>query len=138
MRHRDEGGSMVIWLSGVTIVVVLLSGICLDMWRAVAAQRALATAVDASAAAGANGIDEQAWRDREELRLEPGRARSLAADNLGGQAEAASITAAAFDATPDHIVVSADMPVGLTLLRLFQTRPFVVHAQSTASPRRTP
>lgn len=129
---------MTIWLAGVTIVVVLLSGICVDMWRAVAAQRALATAVDASAAAGANGIDEQAWRDREELRLEPGRARSLAADNLGAQAEATAITGAAFDATPERIVVSADMPVQLTLLRVFQSQPLVVHAQSTASPRRTP
>lgn len=133
----ERGVSMVFWLLSMCMVVLMLAGICIDMWRLVAAERALATAVDAAAAAGANGLDEDAYRADGTVQLDPARAEALAADALNAQPEAATITAADISATTERVTVLAETTVGLTLTRLFLSDDLVVHAAAAARPERS-
>ncbi len=65
VRRRDEAGfTMVIWTMGLAVVLFAVIYLVTDAWRLIAADRALSAAVDAAAAAGANGIDEDAYPSR--------------------------------------------------------------------------
>ena len=133
--RRDQRGSMTIWLMMMTLVILMLIGMALDLWRAVSAERGLAGATDAAAAAGANGIDEAHYRSTNEVRLDPARAQGLATEAMDAQREAASLTAFDVTVTAQEVTVHTEMPVDLTLLRLVTSEPLHVRATSTASPR---
>ncbi len=133
--RTDEAGSITFWLLGLFIAVLCMAGLVIDLSRIVAADRALATATDAAAAAGANGIDQAHYRATNEVRLD-GSARTLATDAMNAQPEAAALSDFGVVVAPDQVTVSAAMPVPLSLLRLVMTHDPVVYATATASPRR--
>lgn len=138
--HRptpDESGSVVIFLMGILMVVILLSGLCLDIWRAVAAERSLAAAVDSAAAAGANGIDEPAYRSSGAVQLDPVRAEALAGDNLSSQDNFPGMEGVTISATAARVTVTASMTIQLTLTRIFLRGDLPISATADAQPRRT-
>lgn len=131
----DERGSIVLYMLGIVMVVIFLTGLTIDIWRAVAAERALATAVDAAAAAGANGIDEAAYRASGTVQLDPGQAESLAGDTLARQPPYGDMDAVTITATTERVTVTAEMPVPLTLARIFINFDLRVSASADAQPR---
>lgn len=135
---QNERGSMTIWMMIMSTIILVLVGMSLDLFRAVAAERSLATAVDSAATAGANGIDEAYYRSTDTVQLDPGRAESLAADNLGVQPYADTLTDVTISATTQEVTVRATMPVALTLLRFIRPDGVQVSAESHARPLRAP
>ena len=70
-----------LWVLGLAVAVLFLGGIGLDFWRAVAVRREVSVMADAAATAGANGLDESAFRGGR-LQLDNGRVRHLVAAEL--------------------------------------------------------
>lgn len=141
MTRRREDGFVTLWVLAVCVMVIFLAGIAFDMWRAFSDERALSSALDGAAIAGSSGIDESVYRnsDGTVVVLDPDRARQLAAANLAAQPGAEQVTGVSIDAAPDGITVKASWPVQFTLLRVFMSDqgPLVLHASSTAKPRRS-
>jgi len=136
---RGEEGSVTIWMLGVCIMVLFLGGISLDLWRVFVERRDLAARVDAAAIAGASGIDEAAFRDRDVVVLDPDRAEAMAWDNLRSQDPDPSLVSQAIAATPDQITVTATGTVRFTLLGvLLPNDPFTVRVSATVSPEGSP
>lgn len=135
-RHPNERGSMVLYMMALVMGVMFFAGLSIDIWRAISAERALGTAVDAAASAGANGIDEAAYRADGTVQLDPARAEALAADNLSLQPDYGEIDGLDITASPTQVTVRAQRTVGLTLTRLFVREDLVVKAESSAQPRR--
>jgi len=100
----------------------------------VVARKAVAAVADASAVAGASGIDEMAWRAGE-LALDPARARALAERVIAAEPDAVSLRWR-IDVTPDDITVTIERDVDLTLLRIMDPSgdPLVVRVSATARP----
>ena len=67
-----ERGSVVLFLLGLGVALLLLGGIALDLWRLVGERRELASLADAAALAATSGIDIGAFRQSGVLQLEPG------------------------------------------------------------------
>ncbi len=128
---------MVIWTMGLAVVLFAVIYLVTDAWRLIAADRALSAAVDAAAAAGANGIDEAAYRASATVSLNPGQAESLARQSLAEQPDAELFVDVTISATPDRITVSADRNVQLLLLRFIGESGRLVHAQGESTPRRS-
>ena len=77
MTHKDfdptrERGSVVLFLLGLGVALLLLGGIALDLWRLVGERRELASLADAAALAATSGIDTGEFRRSGVLQLEPG------------------------------------------------------------------
>jgi Flp pilus assembly protein TadG len=118
------------------LALLMWAGLVIDLSRMVAAERGLATATDAAAAAGANGLDEGWYRSTSEVRLDPGRARALASDTMNAQPEATDVSDFSVTVASDAVTVRSAMPVRLSLLGLVVTHPLTVRASSTAGPRK--
>lgn len=134
--RSDERGSITLLGIGLFLFTLMFAGLVVDFARLDAADRALATATDAAAAAGANGLDEQHYRSSGEVRLSESAARTLATDAMDAQPEAAALSDFAVAVDPEAVTVSAAMPVELSLLGLVMPGPLEVRASATASPRR--
>lgn len=123
-------------------MVLFIGGITLDLWRAVAIQRAVSAAVDGAAVAGSSGLDESAFRASggEVVQLDPHVARQLAAESLTYLPGREKLVDVAIEATPARITVRAGRRMDFTLLKVFLPRedPLVVHASSSVDPRRLP
>lgn len=123
-------------------MVLFIGGITLDLWRAVAIQRAVSAAVDGAAVAGSSGLDESAFRTSggEVVQLDPQVARQLAAESLTYLPGREKLVDVAIEATPARITVRAGRRMDFTLLKVFLPRedPLVVHASSSVDPRRLP
>lgn len=131
-----ERGSATLWVLGLCLALLGLGGITIDLWRGFGNRRALTAAVDAAAIAGTSGLDEQAIRNREGIRLDPTRARQLALASLVRQTEV-TIDSVDIAVNRDEITVSAHTRVELGLLRILMVgEPLDVQASSTAHPRR--
>jgi hypothetical protein len=128
---------MTLWMLGLCVCVLVLGGLSLDLWRVVEQRRSLAAMADASAAAGANGLDEAALRRGETL-LDPAAARALARGQLARESDAHDILAARVDATTTEVRVELVAVVDLSLLGFFAGEPIEVHARAQAEPRRVP
>jgi Flp pilus assembly protein TadG len=59
---RRESGTITLWMLGLCLMLFLLGGISLDLWRAFSERRSLAATADAAAVAGASALDEAAYR----------------------------------------------------------------------------
>ena len=129
---------MVIWTMGLAVVLFAVIYLVTDAWRLIAADRALSAAVDAAAAAGANGIDEAAYRAGATVRLDPGQAETLARQSLAEQPDANLFADVTISATPDRITVAAERNVQLLLLRFIGESGRLVHAEGESTPRRSP
>ena len=135
-----EKGSAVIWMMGLTALLLIFGGLSLDFWRALALQRELAAVADSAALAAASGIDEARYRQTGEVLLDPGRAQAL------GQA---SIADQDVDLVRGDVVISEDglqvdvvlvdvLELGLLGILVDQSEPLTVRAEATAIPRRLP
>ena len=78
---RDQRGMITIWVLGLTVAVLFLSGLGVDLWHAIAARREMSLMADTAATAGANGLDESALRGGR-LHLDDHRVRALVAAQL--------------------------------------------------------
>jgi Flp pilus assembly protein TadG len=137
-RRRDESGSMTVLVLGLCVAILMLGALSVDFWRVLSVRRSLAAMADASATAGANGVDELALR-RGELALDPSRARSLASAELGREHDAPLVAGAEVDASTTTVDVTLRGAVDVGLFALFGVHdaiPVQVHA--AASPRRIP
>lgn len=113
-----EDGTMLIWMLCVVIMTMFLGGVALDLWRAFSERRAVAGIVDAAAIAGASGIDEDAYRFGNVVRLDEADAERRAFENLQRHSE--SVTDPVVEVAPDGstITVTASRDVPFTLMRI--------------------
>lgn len=138
-RSRERGQVTFLGV-GLAIGLLVVGGFSVDLWRVLTTRRALSEAADAAAAAGANGVDIPHYRTTGELRLDPGLAVALAAENLGEQEAMVLLRAAPrIDAAPGSITVELDGEVALTLLRLVTlAEPIALTVTADAVPVRGP
>ena len=77
-----ESGTITLWMLGLCLMLFLLGGISLDLWRAFSERRSLAASADAAAVAGASALDEAAYRSTGAVRLVPADAQRRARASL--------------------------------------------------------
>lgn len=136
---RDQKGQVVIWMMGMILFVGFLAGVAIDLWRVVAVDRQVTGLADAAAAAGANGIDEAAYRADRTIHLDPARARQLAEENLAAQPESADLTLIDIVVDVDSITVTLERPVPFAILQVLSALDDqIVQASARATPRRSP
>jgi len=135
--RRGERGTITLWILGLCLMMFLLGGISLDLWRSFSERRALAATADAAALAGASAIDEDRYRQSGDLVLVPALAEELARASVSRQLDTRSLRAVEVEATADVVTVVARGRVGLTLLNLLDTADLEVRVTATATPRRS-
>lgn len=134
----SERGSISLWMVGMVMVVFLVGGIAIDLWRGLAAHRQVASIVDAAAVAAGSGIDELAWRTTGDLRLDPAHVEQRV--SVAVAAQAAPKVAVSVVTAGDGLsaTVSGWTTVDLTLLGLIATDALEVSATATAAPAVSP
>lgn len=148
--HRGEGGfSAPVLALMVAMMMLIIGGLSVDLWRVLAEHREVAGLVDGAATAGATGVDTEAIRANPNapVRLDPAQAQARACRYLehhGGLTPNCAAATVGVSVVDDTITVRMERDVDLTLLRLVQamsgdTSPVRVGAESTAiALRRTP
>jgi Flp pilus assembly protein TadG len=136
LRITDRG-SITVWFLVLIPLMIGIGGLGLDLWRVISERGALAEAADASARAGANGIDEIVFDKTGTLILDPARAEELAQTNLDEQAADTldSLTRSDISSTTEEVRVVLDGQIDMTLLRLFGTDSVDVRVESEATPQ---
>lgn len=142
-RGRDgvccERGAVTLWMLGLSLLLLMLGGLSLDLWHVVAERRALVGAADAAAYAAASGLDEATVRRTGTLRLDPRRARRLAAVTLARAADA-DPTGWDVRVAPDGgtvtVRVVGEVPTALLGLLAPSFDRLQITAEAVAGPRR--
>lgn len=134
----SERGSISLWMVGMVMIVFLVGGIAIDLWRGLASHRQVASIVDAAAIAAGSGIDEQAWRDDGTLRLEPGHVVERVTTAVAAQDAPTVSVSVVTAADGSAATVSGSTTVELTLLGLIVSDGFEVSATATAVPALSP
>ncbi len=133
MRQR---GSITLFMLGLCMMMLLLGGISLDLWRAFSERRALAAAADAAALAGAGAVDTGTYRATGEIELDVAAARRRALASLAGQLDRRALRRSTVTADRRSVTVEVDGTVAFTLLRLLPTgSDFSVRVSARAEPR---
>ncbi len=140
LRGREpngECGQVTIFGIGLVMMILVVGGIGLDLWRVVAQHRALAGVADAAAAAGANGIDAESYRRSGEVVLDAERARSLVQWSLATQDRPSSFVDASVERVePGRITVAVKGRVDFSLLSLVAPGDGIdLEVMASASPR---
>ncbi|MGH9048291.1 MAG: pilus assembly protein TadG-related protein [Acidimicrobiia bacterium] len=139
MRARGESGTMTVWMLGLCLMLLLLGGISLDLWRAFSERRALASAADAAAIAGASALDESAYRRAGEVRLEPAAAEQRAETSLAEQFDRRSLRGSRVAADDQAVFVEVTGIVDFSLLQLLTPGDaFEITVRATARPQASP
>jgi Flp pilus assembly protein TadG len=139
MRARGDGGTMTVWMLGLCLMLLLLGGISLDLWRAFSERRALASAADAAAVAGASALDEAAYRSSGEVRLTPAAAEQRAATSLAEQLDRGSLRGSRVAADDQTVVVEVTGSVDFSLLQLLTAGDsFEITVRARARPQASP
>ena len=139
--HREEAerGSVSLWVLYWSFIVLFIAGFGVDLWRGVAVRRTLLEQAEAAAAAGANGVDEQMFRQTGEVRVDPARADDLARSTLAAQGEFALVESAlvSVDGATQEVTVQLSAEVDFTLIKVFLSSeaPLVVDVAASAAPR---
>lgn len=138
-RRATEQGQVTIFGIGLVLMILVVGGLSLDLWRVVAERRALGEVAGAAAAAGSNGVDVQHFRETGNLRLDPAVAHRYAVDNLASQSMPVSfVGVGAVRAEPDRITVVVTGRVDFVLLSLIDPGGGVeLRAEVGAGPRRS-
>jgi hypothetical protein len=132
---RDsEGGSVTIWMLGLSMLLLLFGGLALDYWRGLALQRELASVADSVAIAGASGIDEDLYRTTGAVVLDPSRTRDLVRAAVLWQG--ADVLEIDLEVASGSVTVTLTGEVELGLLGVFvdETEPLTVRASASAVP----
>ena len=146
LRSGQGGFSAPVLVLMVAMMLLIIGGLSVDLWRVLAEHRDVAGLVDGAATAGATGVDTEAIRDDPEapIRLDPAEARVRACDYLevhGGLAPGCVSPGVGVTIVDASITIRLERDVELTLLRLVQalsgdTAPISVGAASTATALR--
>ena len=136
--HR-ESGTITLWMLGLCLMLFLLGGISLDLWRAFSERRSLAASADAAAVAGASALDEAAYRSTGAVRLVPADAQRRARASLADQLDRRALRNARVDATEDTVIVTVGGSVDFSLLQIVAPGDeFAVTVHATARPQASP
>jgi Flp pilus assembly protein TadG len=140
LRPRgDDRGFLTIWMLGLCLLLLVLGGVSLDLWRVFSERQALAGVVDSASLAGAAGLNLDAAR-RGFVQLDPAAADARARASIDGQVDKGSLVRSSVQIVVgqdrSEVTVTADGQVHLTLLRLLLgDRPVSLHVSSTAAAR---
>ena len=115
---RRESGTITLWMLGLCLMLFLLGGISLDLWRAFSERRSLAATADAAAVAGASSLDEAAYRSSGAIRLVPADAQRRARASLADQLDRRALRDARVEATEDTVMVTVGGWVDFSLLQI--------------------
>ena len=137
--RRDDRGFLSIWLLGLCLLLLVLGGVSLDLWRVFSERQALAGLADSASLAGAAGLDLDAAR-RGLVQLDLADAAGRARASIAAQADKGSLVLSSVNIVVgqdrSEVTVSADGQVHLLLLRLLLgDRPVSLHVSSTAAAR---
>lgn len=139
MNRAGERGSVSIWIIMWMLCLLFIAGFGLDLWRGIAVRRALAEQASAAAAAGANAVDLDVFRDTGEVVVDPRLAEALAVENLAAQGETDLVDDAVVSVDPatQEVTVTLSGTVEFTLVRIFMAGepPLAVDVTATAAPR---
>ncbi len=139
----SERGSISTLGLGMTLLLFVVGGISIDLWRVVAARQDLSQRADAAATAGANAIDADEFRFSGELILDPPLAIAAAEEVLGSPSTweftgTGRVEARDPDLLPNDMVVTLTREVDFALLGILSDQKSVtITVQSVASPQRT-
>jgi Flp pilus assembly protein TadG len=134
---RRESGTITLWLLGVCLMLLAVGGISVDLWRGFSSRRSLSNAADAAALAGASAIDEEAYRQRGVVELDPLTAESRARAHLARQLDAGALRAVEVDADRTAVTVTVRGELAFTLLAVLDPDGVLpVRVTATATPRR--
>ena len=145
MTRREDRGSITLWVLGLCVIMLMIGGVSLDLWRAFAARRGLAAMADAAAVAGASALDENAFRESGAIQLQvdtdPGgnpTAFDRATANLDEQSDRDEVVGdPQIEAGVDGIRVTLAGEIDFTLVRLLAGGDsFTIRVTATAEPRR--
>ena len=134
-----ESGTTTLWMLGLCLMLFLLGGISLDLWRAFSERRSLAASADAAAVAGASALDEAAYRSSGAVRLMPADARRRAQASLAEQLDRRSLRDARVEATEEQVTVIVGGSVDFSLLQIANPGDeFAITVRATARPQASP
>ena len=136
---RDDSGTTTLWMLGLCLMLFLLGGISLDLWRAFSERRSLAATADAAAVAGASALDEAAYRSSGAVRLVPADARRRAQASLADQLDRRALRDARIEATDEDVTVVVGGSVDFSLLQIAAPGDeFAITVRATARPQASP
>lgn len=135
---NGERGSVTLWMVGLVMVVLVVGGIAIDLWRGLIAYQHLSSLVDSVAVAAGSGIDESVWRLEGRLVLDPERVRSRVSEAITTQTGLPVAYDVDTAADGSEATVRAWTSVDLTLLRLVSAGPLEVSARATVTPLLSP
>ncbi len=131
-----QRGSVTLIGLGLLVMIMVVGGISIDLWRVFGARGALAEMAEAAAAAGANGIDTARFRATGEVMLDAPLADALAHQSLREQSDRSFVGRASISVQETRVVVELEGEVPFTLLRLVAPgRGFTIRVQAEAAPR---
>jgi Flp pilus assembly protein TadG len=136
-RGGAEQGTITLWLLGLCMMLFLLGGISLDLWRGFSERRSLAAAADAAAVAGATALDTDAYRATGTVQLIPAEAEQRALASLRDQLDKRSMRDVQVRADTTTVTVEVHGEVQFTLLQLADPGgdlPITVHATARPTP----
>ena len=119
----NERGAAMLWVLGLSVIVLFLGGISLDLWRAFEVRQDLAALADSAAAAGASQIDVDVFRSSGEVVLDVIAAEAAALASIAAQQDASRVTVDP-DITfndpglPTRISVTLEGELRFTLLKI--------------------
>jgi Flp pilus assembly protein TadG len=136
---RRESGTITLWMLGLCLMLFLLGGISLDLWRAFSERRSLAATADAAAVAGASALDEAAYRSSGAVRLLPADAQRRARASLAEQLDRRALRDARVEATEDAVMVTVGGSADFSLLQIVAPGDeFAITVHATARPQASP
>ena len=139
VRERRQSGTITLWMLGLCLMLFLLGGISLDLWRAFSERRSLAASADAAAVAGASALDEAAYRSTGAVRLVPADAQRRARASLADQLDRRALRDARIEATDDEVMVTVGGSVDFSLLQIVAPGDeFAITVHATARPQASP
>jgi len=139
LRARRESGTITLWMLGLCLMLFLLGGISLDLWRAFSERRSLAATADAAAVAGASALDEAAYRSSGAVRLVPADAQRRAQASLAEQLDRRALRDSRVEATEETVIVTVGGSVDFSLLQVVAPGDeFAITVHATARPQASP
>ena len=142
MRRRSaprESGTITMWMLGLCVMLFLLGGISLDLWRAFSERRSLAATADAAAVAGASALDEGAYRSGGVVRRVPADAQRRAQASLAEQLDRRALRDARVVASEEQVTVTVGGSVDFSLLQIVAPGDeFAITVRATAHPQASP
>jgi len=137
--ERRESGTITMWMLGLCLMLLLLGGISLDLWRAFSERRSLAATADAAAVAGASALDEAAYRSGGVVRLDPADAQRRAQVSLAEQLDRRALRDARVVASASEVTVTVGASVDFSLLQIVAPGDeFDITVHATARPQASP